>query len=349
MKWSNTNNSGKSHTYNTRYSRFKSSFNGRRFPIYPTQPTECTATQAAKPTEITIKKNKEPVTYTYNRGDGNKFMSSTISWSRASPLDTLKFEQEITREDLRFSQDSSNNLVITINGSTSDRITINNFMSPYRARAYKDSFNQIDVGGYTLSNFEVRRAVDAGEQPKWASELIAKKTTRGNLFTYNLGDGNKSMVGMSPTNDSSSQDKLKFGEGINLDNLHFDRINDNMIITVNNDPSSRLVLRGFLGHSKNYSRSIQQIEIAGYTKSATDLRKDIMSNQQPVWSSFTKIPTPAVESGNNNYVPTEQLTNLASQFPNESGSQCSIKYDLPRRLPASGNYVSSIYNRADIS
>ena len=186
-------------------------------------------------------------TYIYNLGDGCDTITETQG------RDKIKFGTGIMLSNLTFTQ-NGNNLIITINEDKEQRIIINNF---YAGNEYKveslefsngSTFN-LSTQGLTLLQTNANETingtsyndiiygngghdtVNAGEGNDTIIGGIGNDTLNGgngdDTYVWNLGDG------FDTISESGGNDKIVFGEGINQNDLSFERIGNNLKISVN--------------------------------------------------------------------------------------------------------------------
>ncbi len=243
-------------------------------------------------------------TYVWNLGDGLDYISDN------NGNNIIEFGEGITLENLTFergnSNDSSNanNLYIFVNDDRNQGIIINYFfgLGTYRNFTLKfadgstfvpkdNDFNfTLPEGQNTLYGFDYNDTLTGNNQENTISggngndTLIGGKgndTLKGeggnDTYIWNLGDG------FDYINDSNDNNIIEFGEGITLENLTFERSNENdstygydLYIFVNGDRNQGLQLYYFFGSS-----SYQNFTLKFADGSTTPLTTDISLSQLP--------------------------------------------------------------------
>jgi Ca2+-binding RTX toxin-like protein len=252
-------------------------------------------------------------TYYYNRGDGN----DTIT-DRYSLNDKIVFGAGITRDDLRFEL-MGRNLVITIsdgNEATEDNtITISGWdVARYRIETIEFADRtSIEMGGiftqsagdevndlrWTLSPFIVNGLggddiLTGGAFDDLITGGVGDDTLNGggggsDTYYYNRGDGNDTI-----TDSGGSSDKVVFGEGITKDDLRFEMMGNNLVITISDDnnpaDNGRITINSWnIINSLNVaSNRIESLEFADGTSIVTrgifTQLTDDEANSPPAWS-----------------------------------------------------------------
>jgi Ca2+-binding RTX toxin-like protein len=253
-------------------------------------------------------------TYTYNLGDGNDTITDTGGSS-----DKIVFGAGITLSHLGFSlSDDSNDLVITISDgdeATEDStITINGWnVSGNRIETIEfTNGTSIEMGGiftqtandrdnpleWTLSPFIVDGLggddiITGGAFDDLITGGVGDDALNGgggsDTYYYNLGDGNDTI-----TDTSGSSDKVVFGEGITKDDLRFEMMGNNLVITISDDnnpaDNGRITINSWnIINSLNVaSNRIESLEFADGTSIVTrgifTQLTDDEANSPPAWS-----------------------------------------------------------------
>ena len=188
-------------------------------------------------------------TYIYNLGDG----VDTISETRGN--DKIKFGSGIVLDDLKFTQEG-NDLRIIIKNDVSQSILIDDF---YRGTNYQvetlqfadgSTFN-LSTQGITLQQTDAddtvngtsyndviygnggHDTINAGEGNDTIVGGIGNDILNGgngdDTYIYNLGDGFDTIT------ESGGNDKIVFGEGISQSDLSFEKIGNDLKISINGD------------------------------------------------------------------------------------------------------------------
>ena len=188
-------------------------------------------------------------TYIYNLGDGADIINETRG------NDTIKFGSGIVLSDLTFTQEG-NNLRIVIKNDVDQSILINSFYAGtnYQVEKLKfadgSTFN-LSTQGLTLQQTNADDSVtgtiyddtiygngghdtiNAGDGNDILIGGIGNDTLNGgggnDTYVYNLGDG------FDIISEVGGNDKIVFGEGISQSNLSFERIGNNLKISINGD------------------------------------------------------------------------------------------------------------------
>ena len=210
-------------------------------------------------------------TYIYNLGDG----IDTINETRGN--DKIKFGAGITLNDLKFTQEG-NDLRITINDDVSQSVLINDF---YRGTNYQVETLQFADGatfnlstqGLTLQQTNADETVkgtsyndviyghgghdtiNAGEGNDTIVGGIGNDILNGgngdDTYIYNLGDG------FDTISESGGNDKIVFGEGISQSDLSFEKIGNNLKISINGDEIKGIQIND---HFRYDSSKVETIE-----------------------------------------------------------------------------------------
>ena len=210
-------------------------------------------------------------TYIYNLGDG----IDTISETRGN--DKIKFGTGIALDDLKFTQEG-NDLRITINDDVSQSILIDDF---YRGTNYQVETLQFADGaifnlstqGLTLQQTNANETVNgtsyndviygngghdtinAGEGNDTLIGGIGNDYLNGgngdDTYIYNLGDGFDTIT------EAGGNDKIVFGEGISQSDLSFEKIGNNLKISINGDEIKGIQIND---HFRYDSSKVETIE-----------------------------------------------------------------------------------------
>ena len=210
-------------------------------------------------------------TYIYNLGDGG----DTIGETRGN--DKIKFGSGIVLDDLKFTQEG-NDLRIIIKNDISQNILIDDF---YRGTNYQvetlqfadnTTFN-LSTQGLTLQQTNADDTVNGtsyndviygngGHDTINASDGndtliggIGNDTLNGgngdDIYIYNLGDG------FDTISESGGDDKIVFGEGISQEDLSFEKIGNNLKISINGDEIKGIQIND---HFRYDSSKVETIE-----------------------------------------------------------------------------------------
>ena len=219
-------------------------------------------------------------TYIYNLGDS----ADTINETRGN--DIIKFGEGISQSDLTFTQEG-NNLKIWIGNDPYQSILINNFYTSVNNQVEKlqfadgSTFN-LSTQGLTLTQNNSDETINGtgyndviygngGHDTINANDGndtliggIGNDTLNGgggnDTYIYNLGDG------FDTINETGGNDKIVFGKGINLDNLSFERIDNNLKISINGDE-----IKGIQINNQFSSESYRVETIEFYDGSTLDI------------------------------------------------------------------------------
>ena len=210
-------------------------------------------------------------TYIYNLGDG----IDTINETRGN--DKIKFGTGIALDDLKFTRES-NDLRITVNDDVSQSILIKNFYSNVNYQvetlqfADNTTFN-LSTQGITLQQTNAddtvngtsyndviygnggHDTVNAGEGNDTLIGGIGNDYLNGgngdDTYIYNLGDGFDTIT------ESGGNDKIVFGEGISQSDLSFEKIGNNLKISVNGKDDKGIQIND---HFRYDSSKVETIE-----------------------------------------------------------------------------------------
>ncbi|OLA79645.1 MAG: hypothetical protein BHW57_06150 [Azospirillum sp. 47_25] len=210
-------------------------------------------------------------TYIYNLGDGADIINETRG------NDKIKFGTGITQDDLTFTQEG-NNLRILIGDDPYQNILINNFYSNVNNQVEKlqffdgSTFN-LSTQGITLQQTNAddtvngtsyndviygnggHDTINAGEGNDTIVGGIGNDILNGgngdDTYIYNLGDG------FDTISESGGDDKIVFGEGINQSDLSFEKIGNNLKISINGDEIKGIQINDQFGSSSNKVETIE--------------------------------------------------------------------------------------------
>ena len=210
-------------------------------------------------------------TYIYNLGDG----IDTINETRGN--DKIKFGTGIALDDLKFTRES-NDLRITVNDDVSQSILIKNFYSNVNYQvetlqfADNTTFN-LSTQGITLQQTNAddtvngtsyndviygnggHDTVNAGEGNDTLIGGIGNDYLNGgngdDTYIYNLGDGFDTIT------ESGGNDKIVFGEGISQSDLSFEKIGNNLKISINGDEIKGIQINNQFDSSSNKVETIE--------------------------------------------------------------------------------------------
>ena len=210
-------------------------------------------------------------TYIYNLGDG----IDTINETRGN--DKIKFGTGIALDDLKFTRES-NDLRITVNDDVSQSILIKNFYSNVNYQvetlqfADNTTFN-LSTQGITLQQTNAddtvngtsyndviygnggHDTVNAGEGNDTLIGGIGNDYLNGgngdDTYIYNLGDGFDTIT------EAGGNDKIVFGEGISQSDLSFEKIGNNLKISINGDEIKGIQIND---HFRYDSSKVETIE-----------------------------------------------------------------------------------------
>ena len=210
-------------------------------------------------------------TYIYNLGDG----VDTISETRGN--DKIKFGSGIVLDDLKFTQEG-NDLRIIIKNDVSQSILIDDF---YRGTNYQvetlqfadgSTFN-LSTQGITLQQTDAddtvngtsyndviygnggHDTINAGEGNDTIVGGIGNDILNGgngdDTYIYNLGDGFDTIT------ESGGNDKIVFGEGISQRDLSFEKIGNDLKISINGNEVKGIQIND---HFRYDSSKVETIE-----------------------------------------------------------------------------------------
>ena len=210
-------------------------------------------------------------TYIYNLGDG----ADTISETRGN--DKIKFGTGIVKDDLKFTQEG-NDLRIIIKNDVNQNILIKSFYNNVNYQvetlvfADGTTFN-LSTQGLTLQQTNADEAIkgtsyndiiygngghdtiNAGEGNDTLIGGIGNDILNGgngdDTYIYNLGDG------FDTISESGGDDKIVFGEGINQSDLSFEKIGNNLKISINGDEIKGIQINNQFGSSSNKVETIE--------------------------------------------------------------------------------------------
>ncbi len=232
--------------------------------------------------------------FTYNLGDGNKIIRR-VNWLNVTSQDAIRFGDGISKENLSFHKHGDYDLKINIQSidKTSGKITTASIISPYffqpkRGLLYESSFNRIEAEGYILKTSELRLGQEHGfESLYWSRDILNPQKINGNnAYIYKAGDGHKFTPSWAYS-PHSKQNTLTFGEGISYEDLSFKRDDRDLKISINGTDSGSLTFIGFFNKSgfRGSPLLFKQINVAGHTMLASDLKSNMLANKPLEWSA----------------------------------------------------------------
>ncbi len=221
-------------------------------------------------------------TYIYNKGDGVDIIDDYENNSATGKNDKIKFGPGITYDDLSFARDGDN-LIITLFDDICQQIIIKNQFGNYHFWVEYLEFADGNIVSITNTSFVFEQS-DANDN---ISGTAYNDTIYGNEGNDTLkgGNGNDTLIGgkgkdslsggngddtyiwnfgdgVDYIDDRYGNNVVKFGEGITLDNLSFERSNVNdssnghdLYIFVNGDRNQGVNLYNFFGSTayQNFS------------------------------------------------------------------------------------------------
>lgn len=207
-------------------------------------------------------------TYTYNVGDGLDTIYDYQNSSVESRNDKIKFGEGISFEDLTLRREG-NNLVITLFNDCTQGIIINEqFYDDNRRIEFLEfadgttknliemglSFEQTDthdnVSGTNYDDIIYGNGGNDTLSGNGGNDIMVGGKGNDRLeggagndtYIYNIGDGFDTIYDYQNSSTESRVDKIKFGEGINFENLTFRREGDNLVITLFGDCTQGMVI-----------------------------------------------------------------------------------------------------------
>jgi Ca2+-binding RTX toxin-like protein len=209
--------------------------------------------------------------YYYNLGDGY----DTIAETRGN--DKIIFGEGISINNLSFRQNGSN-LDILINNDVSQGVTVKDFYSGTNYQV--ETLQFADGSTFNLSTQEITlQQTDADDTVKGTSynDVIYGN---GGHDTINAGEGNDTIVGgigndilnggngddtyvynlgdgFDTITDTGGDDKIVFGEGISQSDLSFEKIGNNLKISINGDEIKGIQIND---HFRYDSSKVETIE-----------------------------------------------------------------------------------------
>ena len=210
-------------------------------------------------------------TYIYNLGDG----ADTINETRGN--DIIKFGAGITQDDLTFTQEG-NNLKILIDNDPYQSILINNFYSNVNNQVEKLQF--ADGSTFNLSTQGLTLTQNNGDETINGTGYNDVIYGNGGHDTINAGEGNDTIVGgigndilnggngddtyiynlgdgFDTITESGGNDKIVFGEGISQSDLSFEKIGNDLKISINGNEVKGIQIND---HFRYDSSKVETIE-----------------------------------------------------------------------------------------
>ena len=247
-------------------------------------------------------------TYIWNLGDG----MDTISDTDDNIGDTISFGSGITFEDLKFIGDFDGLRIIIKNDETQG-IFIRNQMQYGDVRSLDEKagieylkFNdgstvnikEIGLNLYTTEG----RSIDGSpfdDIINGAENATLKGGAGNDTYTYNLGMGDCSIDDTSGEND-----KIKFGEGISLDQLSYRTYRDNLNISIG-DGNNNITINNYFSTKENYQGKIETLEFADGSQISTDAALQLIQ----AMNSFGADTSSTMDALSN---PTENVSDMCN-------------------------------------
>jgi VCBS repeat-containing protein len=193
--------------------------------------------------------------YIYNLGDGDDIIDDSDG------TDKIVFGENISQEDLDFAIDKLD-LVITIDDKSS--MTLKDYFNPSKSNSVeKFVFDNNEVSVESLLLFEANVLGGSGDDTLYGT--VIDNILRGNsgddilyggygddVYHYNVGDGHDIIEDVSGT------DKIIFGEGINKDDVQYEKIENNLKIILSNTDS--ITINGWFSGISSYE--IERLEFS---------------------------------------------------------------------------------------
>lgn len=209
-------------------------------------------------------------TYIYNRGDGFDYIHDT------GGINQINFGEGISFNDLSFRAEGSD-LIILVNGNESQGMKISGYFSnqlEWSGLKFADgSFYDLSVKGLTLNQTNGSDSFTAtykddiiygngGHDSIYAGEgndTLIGGTGNDNLYggngddtyIYNLGDG------FDIISDTGGNDKIVFGPNISQSDLSFERIGNNLRISLNGDEIQGIQINNHFSYDDNKVEAIK--------------------------------------------------------------------------------------------
>ena len=216
--------------------------------------------------------------YIYNIGDGSDIINDTRG------NDKIKFGEDISQNDLTFTQEG-NDLRIIIGDDTNQSILIKDFYNNVNKQietlqfANGSTFN-LSTQGLTLQQTNADEAINGtsyndvvygngghdtingGEGNDTLVGGIGNDTLNGgvgdDIYQYNLGDGFDTIT------EAGGNDKIVFGEGISQSDLSFEKIGNNLKISINGDE-----IKGIMINNQFNADSSKRVEMLEFNDGST--------------------------------------------------------------------------------
>ena len=221
-------------------------------------------------------------TYIYNVGDG---LDTIYDDNRGNTdNDTIKFGEGISFSDITFSR-KDNNLIMTLFNDITQRVIIQNFFSSSYYQVEKLEFADGTTVPLTERGFEFIQndGADNVSGTNYDDTIYGKGGNdtiygysgndtliggKGNdrlegsygddTYIWNLGDGFDTIYDYNGGN--TDNDTIKFGEGISLEDLSFERDGNSLIIYVNNDRTQGIKIQDYYSSTSYYK--VEKLEFA---------------------------------------------------------------------------------------
>ncbi len=158
--------------------------------------------------------------YIFNRGDGQDTINQFGSDNK---IDTIKFGDGITRDDIDISK-INGDLIVKIK-ETSDQITINDWVRNADSISSQILFDD----GTVITKDDIETMAPQNLITGSTSDDWLDSTDGQDIYIFNRGDGKDEIWDFGSNN---KLDTVKFGSGINQDDVEFSKVNGNLVVKI---------------------------------------------------------------------------------------------------------------------
>lgn len=192
-------------------------------------------------------------TYIWNNGDGFDEIKDT------SGNNTIKFGENITKENLTFTYDGSGGMEIFINKNQDQGMHILSSYSTNKIEFSDKTTLDINNDGLTLVQKNTDESIVGtnGNDTIYGNKGndIINGGSGEDIYVWNLGDD------LDTITDYSENNRIRFGAGILLSDLSFTQNGRDLYINVKNDNSQGVILKEYFNYNGNISNNLNILEM----------------------------------------------------------------------------------------
>ena len=186
-------------------------------------------------------------TYIWNKGNGFDTITDYGLDADNIKTDKIKFGEGITFEDLSFVR-QGNNMHIYVNNDKNEGVCINDFFQK-SSNLYYYQINKLEFADGTIKDIS---NINYTYGETFNNDNISG-TSESDTYHYEISSGLDTIA------DTNGTDKIKFGTGISLNNISFDKSGNDLHIIVNGDYTQGIIVKDFY---RSTSYRIENLEFA---------------------------------------------------------------------------------------